>query len=289
MLRSRWSSRAVAMLASSAIGIAQGPDRPPRLPRELRGAWVATVANIDWPSRKGLSTAQQQKELTRILDRARSIRLNALIFQVRPSCDAFYPSPLEPWSEWLTGTQGEAPEPAWDPLQFAIDGCHERGMELHAWFNPFRAHHLRSQSRSSSDHVVVRHPQWIASYGTQLWLDPGIPEARDHSQRVVLDVVRRYDIDAVHLDDYFYPYPENDKAFPDGLTYRAYQQRDGRLSLADWRRSNVDTFVSDLHSGSDAPSPGCNSASARSASPDRASLRASRPASTSTPSCTPTR
>lgn len=216
----------------------------PAAPREFRAAWVATVDNIDWPSRPGLPVDRQRAELDEILDTALAMRLNALILQVRPACDALYPTSLEPWSEWLTGRQGRAPSPAWDPLAHAIAGAQQRGLELHVWFNPFRAKHRAAESPIVPDHPAR---DWMVEYGEELWLDPGIAAARAHSLRVILDVVERYDVDGVHVDDYFYPYPVGGKEFPDDASYAAYRRGGGALSRSDWRRSNVDAFVQTLH------------------------------------------
>lgn len=224
---------------------------PPRVMREIRGVWVASVGNIDWPSTNGLSTAQQKAELVALLDFAVKLKLNTIILQVRPSCDALYPSSLEPWSEYLTGTMGRAPEPYYDPLAFAIQEAHRRGLELHAWFNPYRARHLRAKSPVSSNHISRTHPEWVRHYGNSLWLDPGEKGVQQYSLRVTLDVVRRYDIDGVHLDDYFYPYKEQDSAgkdleFPDEASWRRFGAG-GRLSRDDWRRENVNAFVHELY------------------------------------------
>jgi len=221
---------------------------PPKLMREFRAAWVATVANIDWPSSKGLTTAEQKAELLAILDRAAQLRLNAIIFQVRPACDALYASELEPWSEFLTGTMGKAPQPYYDPLALAVEEAHKRGLELHAWFNPYRAGHSSSKSPVPANHVSREHPQWVRRYGSQLWLDPGEKEVQDYSLRVVMEVVRSYNIDGVHFDDYFYPYPEKDGRgqvipFPDSSSWRRYKEAGGRLGREDWRRENVNLFV----------------------------------------------
>ncbi|GAC1649025.1 MAG: hypothetical protein NVS4B3_05450 [Gemmatimonadaceae bacterium] len=226
--------------------------RPPRAERELRGVWVATVGNIDWPSRAGLSTADQQRELVALFDRATALHFNAVILQVRPAADALYASSLEPWSEYLTGRQGLAPEPFYDPLAFAIDEAHKRGLELHAWFNPYRARHPSSKSPAAASHISRRHAELVHAYGrNQLWMDPGEPAVRRHSLRVVLDVVQRYDVDGVHIDDYFYPYPEpgpgGDLPFPDGRSWRRYRRRGGHLPRDAWRRANVDDFVRELY------------------------------------------
>jgi uncharacterized lipoprotein YddW (UPF0748 family) len=206
---------------------------------------------MDWPSRPGLSSEAQQAELLRILDRVQQLRMNLVILQVRPSGDALYPSPYEPWSAYLTGEMGKAPEPYYDPLAFAVEEAHKRGLELHAWFNPYRARHPSARGEASPLHISKAKPQLVRTYGTHLWMDPGEPEVQEHSLRVILDVVQRYDIDGVHIDDYFYPYREykNGKLidFPDEPSWTRYQQFGGSLTRADWRRHNVDTFVQRLH------------------------------------------
>ena len=231
-----------------------GLPMPPPIPREFRAAWVATVANIDWPSRKGLSSAAQQAEIRTLLDRAVSLKLNAIILQVRPCADALYPSELEPWSEYLSGVQGQAPVPFYDPLALWISEAHARGLELHAWFNPFRARQGDAKSAPSSSHVSQSRPQWVRTYGNQLWIDPGDPAAAAHSVAVMLDVLTRYDVDGMHLDDYFYPYPvalgddpKIDIDFPDQVTWQRYVNNGGPLTRDDWRRSNVDALVQHLN------------------------------------------
>lgn len=219
--------------------------RVPEPPRELRAIWITTVNNACWPSRPGLSPDQQKKELLAILDAAAQLRLNAVILQVRPACDAFYASELEPWSEYLTGVSGRAPEPFYDPLVFAIEEAHKRGLELHAWFNPFRARHHSSTSEPSPKHIIRTRPELVRKYGKYLWLDPGEPAARAHSLRVVMDVVTRYDVDGIVFDDYFYSYPEpgpdgRKLDFPD---YTTWQRYGAGLSRADWRRENVNSFI----------------------------------------------
>lgn len=253
-------SLAFLLVASCAgpapvIEPAATPDPPlPAVQREFRGAWIATVANIDWPSRQGLSTVEQQAELRTLLDRAVAVGLNAVILQVRPAADALYPSPIEPWSEYLSGQMGVAPDPYYDPLSFAVEEAHVRGLELHAWFNPFRARHRTATTPASEDHVSVARPDLVKSYGDQLWLNPGDERAREYSLSVILDVVNRYDIDGVHLDDYFYPYRISDAGgteidFPDDSTWAAAGESGFIGSRSDWRRSNVDRFVDDLYSG----------------------------------------
>ncbi len=231
--------------------ISSSADSPPPIAREFRGVWVATVANIDWPSKPGLSTAEQRSELVTLLDRAAELHLNAVIFQVRPAADALYKSELEPWSEFLTGEMGTAPEPFYDPLAFAIDEAHRRGLELHAWFNPFRARHPSEKGNVSPSHISQTQPEIVRTYGKHLWLDPGEPLAREHSLAVMLDVVRRYDIDGVHLDDYFYPYAIKDDdgqevPFPDEESWQKRSEKN--IARNDWRRQNVDQLIQQLYS-----------------------------------------
>ncbi len=221
---------------------------PPPITREFRGVWIATVANIDWPSRPGLSTWEQQAELLAILNKAVALRMNAVVFQVRPQADALYSSTYEPWSPFITGEMGRAPEPFYDPLAFAVREAHARGLELHAWFNPYRALFPGSPGSTSPSHVSRERPDLVRKYAKSFWLDPGDSAVVSRSIRAVVDVVRRYDVDGVHIDDYFYPYPEDDAAgraldFPDATTWAAYARSGGKLSRADWRRSNVDAFV----------------------------------------------
>jgi uncharacterized lipoprotein YddW (UPF0748 family) len=246
---------ASALFSLGLLG-AQAPA-PPDPPREFRGVWIATVDNIDWPSKPGLPADAARAELDALFDRAQSLRLNAVVLQVRPMCDALYPSELEPWSEWLTGTMGIAPKPSWDPLAHAVEAAHARGLELHAWFNPFRARHNEARSPLARDHVARRQPRLVVEYGDQLWMDPGEPRAREHSLRVIRDVVRRYDVDGVHLDDYFYPYPVDKAPFPDDASYARYKRGGGELARADWRRANVDAFVQALYREVKAEKPWC--------------------------------
>jgi len=223
---------------------AQG--RPTQRPeREFRAAWIATVANIDFPTRKTLTVEEQRAELLRALELAESLKLNAVVFQVRPQCDALYKSDIEPWSEFLTGEMGRA-QP-FDPLAFIVAEAHKRGILVHAWFNPYRALHP-SATTVSANHISKRRPDLVRKYGNFLWLDPSDREVQRHSLNVIRDVVRRYDIDGVHFDDYFYPYPETDAGgarieFPDEDNWRKYKNQGGRLSRDDWRRKNVDDFI----------------------------------------------
>ena len=223
----------------------QASDRIPEPPREFRGVWVATVHNIDWPRARGETTAKQQASLRELMDRAAALRLNAVVFQVRPAGDALYASDLEPWSEFLTGAQGRAPKPLWDPLEFAVHEAHARGLQLHAWFNPYRAVPKEPFGPRAKSHVTST-TDWIVSHGKQKWMDPGHPAARAHSLAVIQDVTKRYDIDGVHLDDYFYPYPVQGVKFRDEASYAAYQQRGGALNKSDWRRDNVNKLVAEL-------------------------------------------
>lgn len=253
--------------AAAALGPAVPAWRPapvegvrvPRVQREFRGVWVATVGNMDWPSRNNLSTAEAQQELLRILDAARDHGLNAVIFQIRPMADAFYASDLEPWSDYLTGASGVAPDPFWDPLQFAIEQAHARGLELHAWFNPFRAGFVAKRAPLSTRHVTRRRPELVRRYGRHWWMDPGEPAARQLALNVMVDVAQRYDVDGIHIDDYFYPYQERDARgriipFPDDATWSRYGRASG-MNRNDWRRSNVDAFVETLYAAVRAVNP----------------------------------
>jgi uncharacterized lipoprotein YddW (UPF0748 family) len=213
--------------------------------RELRAAWIATVANIDWPSKPGLPAIQQQQEFISLIDELKSMGCNAVIVQVRPSADALYASELEPWSRYLTGRQGEPPFPFYDPLTFMVDECHKRNMEFHAWFNPFRALVDSRNNINPSTHVTRRHPDWVINYDGKSYLDPGNPQAREYVTRIIMDVVNRYDIDAVHLDDYFYPYRSGTLQFPDNKSYNDY--RGSFTNRDDWRRNNVSLFIGVLN------------------------------------------
>ena len=252
-----------ALMITGCRSLGMGLDRAaeaetlPPVPREFRAAWIATVANIDWPSEPGLSVAEQKAELRRMLDQAAALNLNAVIFQVRPHTDALYDSEHEPWSAYLTGQQGRAPAPAYDPLAFAVREAHVRGLELHAWFNPFRAGHPADTSARAPNHIRRTNPELVVEVGDYLWLDPGWPAARAHSRRVILDVVQRYDIDGVHFDDYFYPYPSyaNDADFPDDASWAEARANGTTLPRADWRRQNVNRFVEGLYAEIKAAKP----------------------------------
>jgi uncharacterized lipoprotein YddW (UPF0748 family) len=207
---------------------------------EFRAAWIATVDNIDWPTRGNYDTEKQKQEFIDLLDMHKKNGMNAVIVQVRPATDAFYPSQYEPWSEWLTGKQGRPPSPYYDPLEFMVSETHKRGMEFHAWCNPYRAEHSIGRSSIATSHITRLFPKWFLSYGGKRYFDPGNPEAQKHVVNVIRDIVKRYDIDGMHFDDYFYPYRVAGKEFPDDLSYK---NSGSELSKDDWRRSNVDSII----------------------------------------------
>ena len=243
---------AAGMPGCSSVAPTAQLAEPPEAPREFRAAWIASVANIDWPSRPGLPVEIQKDEARRLVRVAREVGLNALILQVRPAADALYASPLEPWSEYLTGEQGRAPDPWYDPLAYWIAEAHRAGIELHAWFNPYRARHSSARGPLAASHVAHAHPASVRSYGDMLWMDPGDPASADFAIAAILDVVRRYDVDGVHVDDYFYPYPiatpdGTELPFPDDAPWAEYSASGGALSRAAWRRANVDAFVARLY------------------------------------------
>ncbi|WP_294323938.1 family 10 glycosylhydrolase [uncultured Chryseobacterium sp.] len=221
----------------------------PEIRREFRGAWIASVANINWPSRNNLSVEQQKAEAIAMLDMLRENNFNAVIFQARPSADALYTSNLEPWSYFLTGQTGVAPYPNYDPLQFWTEEAHKRGLELHVWLNPYRAHHSNGGSPNSLSMVNKLSDIVIRLKNGMYWFDPADPKTQGHVSNVVKDIVKRYDIDAVHFDDYFYPYATYNKGadFPDNKTWSAYVSSGGTLSRADWRRDNVNKFVERIY------------------------------------------
>ncbi|QJD95331.1 family 10 glycosylhydrolase [Mucilaginibacter robiniae] len=212
--------------------------------REFRGVWVATVTNVDWPSRPGLPAERQQQELTNILNYHQQTGINAIMLQVRPAADAFYAKSREPWSKWLSGHQGQAPSIAYDPLEFAITEAHKRGMELHAWFNPYRATMDGNFAALSPQHVTKLHPDWFFIYGGRKLFNPGLPEVRAYIVQVILDVVDNYDVDGIHMDDYFYPYPIAGQHINDAATYAQYGS--GFDNIKDWRRNNVDLLIHSL-------------------------------------------
>lgn len=212
----------------------------PHRPSALRGVWVSTVYNLDWPSAGSYGNQEKQKqEYVRMLDELQDMGMNAVFVQVRPAGDALYPSSLVPWSKYLTGTQGK--DPGYDPVAFMIEETHRRGMQFHAWFNPFRATTEAKTETLAANSVVKKYPQWIVNSSNKLYINPGIPEARQHIIATIMEVVNRYDIDGVHLDDYFYP---SNGTFPDDATYRAYGNGFG--DKAEWRRYNINQFVQQL-------------------------------------------
>jgi uncharacterized lipoprotein YddW (UPF0748 family) len=211
---------------------------------EFRGVWVASVTNIDWPSASNLNADSQKVEFIKLLDMHQANGINAMIVQIRPATDAFYPSPYEPWSEWLTGKQGQPPVPYYDPLQFMITETHKRGMEFHAWMNPYRAEFSVGKSSIAATHITKLHPNWFLAYGDKKYFDPGNKQVQQFVTQVVKDVVSRYNVDAIHFDDYFYPYRIAGKEFPDKETYAQYGN--GR-SKDDWRRSNTDSIIAMLY------------------------------------------
>jgi uncharacterized lipoprotein YddW (UPF0748 family) len=212
--------------------------------REFRAAWIATVSNIDWPSKPGLPSQNQQEEFSKRLDQLQALGCNAVVVQIRPASDAFYKSPYEPWSRFLTGRQGQPPFPNYDPLEFMIEEAHKRNMEFHAWFNPFRALTDAKKNPNPADHVTRRHPDWVVVHGGKGILNPGLPQVREYVINVITDVVKRYDIDGIHIDDYFYPYTIAGVEFNDAAAYNKYKEQ--FTNKGDWRRNNVNLFISTL-------------------------------------------
>ncbi|MCJ1679578.1 family 10 glycosylhydrolase [Streptomyces sp. APSN-46.1] len=232
------AARGAARRAAPARGAAGGRSAAP----EFRGMWIASVENLDWPSEPGLPAAAQRAELTDLLDTAVRRRLNAVILQVRPTADSMWPAAWEPWSQWLTGEQGR--DPGWDPLGTAVAEAHARGLELHAWFNPYRVAQHTDPDLLDPGHPARRNPHWTVEYGGKTYYNPGLPEVRAFVQEAMLDAVSRYAVDGVHWDDYFYPYPVEDEYFDDD---EAYEEYGGSFpSRAAWRRDNIDTLVSEM-------------------------------------------
>jgi len=210
---------------------------------EFRAVWIATVDNIDWPSKDSRNPESQRADFIRQLDMHQRNGMNAVIVQVRPAADAFYPSQYEPWSQWLTGVQGQPPSPFYDPLQFMIEEAHKRGMEFHAWLNPYRANFNINSASIASNHITRLHPEWFLTYGDKKYFDPANKDAQQFVVNVVRDIVKRYNVDAIHMDDYFYPYRIAGKEFPDAASY---SRSGSKLNKEDWRRSNVDTIIRKL-------------------------------------------
>ncbi len=209
--------------------------------REMRGVWVATVNNIDFPKTATINGVAQKEQWKKMVEKLKEIGINAVFVQVRPAADAFYNSELVPWSQYLTGKQGIAPEPFYDPLEYMIQVAHDAGMDFHAWINPYRASMNLDTLGLSNQHVFYRNRNWLVEYGGKLYLNPGMPEVRNHIIKVVEEIAEKYNIDGIHMDDYFYPYPVKDKAFPDSLQYQQYGAPYG--SLQDWRRNNNDQLI----------------------------------------------
>ncbi|MCM4169060.1 hypothetical protein KCTC52924_00175 [Arenibacter antarcticus] len=238
----------IATTSTNKKAVKWDPKTPYNI-EEFRAAWVATVANINWPSSPGLPVDEQQKEALKLLDFLEEHNFNAVIFQVRPQADALYKSNLEPWSYYLTGKQGSAPETDYDPLQFWIQAAHERGLELHAWLNPYRAHHTAGGEISDKS-IIKTNPELVVGLENGMyWMDPSLKGTQDHSLAVVMDIVNRYEVDGIHFDDYFYPYDSynNGKDFPDDVSWQAYLDSDGKLSRSDWRRNSVNTFIKNVY------------------------------------------
>jgi uncharacterized lipoprotein YddW (UPF0748 family) len=236
------------IIAFSFILLALGVRAKKHSPiREMRAVWVATVDNIDWPSEPGLSVEVQKQEMIALLNQHKKNGMNAIVFQIRPATDAFYQSDYEPWSQWLSGEQAVAPEPFYDPLQFAIEECHKRAMELHAWMNPYRAVFLYKQTKTDPNHITNQHPEWFLNYGKHKYFNPALQETRDYVSKIVGDVVRRYDVDAIHFDDYFYPYKISGQPFPDSLSFIAKGGEFFPDRIDDWRRDNVSRVIKQIH------------------------------------------
>ncbi|MDO9633874.1 MAG: family 10 glycosylhydrolase [Paludibacter sp.] len=211
--------------------------------REMRAVWIATVENIDWPSKRH-SAREQQEEMRKMLDDLEKNNINTIVFQARPTADALYLSTLEPWSKYLTGVQGKQPEPYYDPLQFIIEEAHKRFMEVHVWLNPYRVLNGGGLNSLSKNHIYHTQKNIIVEYGGKYYFDPGLDETRQFLNNVVKDIVERYDIDAIHMDDYFYPYPVRGKEFPDQESFKKYPR--SYTNKADWRRNNVDMVIAEL-------------------------------------------
>ena len=212
--------------------------------REFRGAWIATVANIDWPTNRNATSGQKIAELVQIFDKLKEANINAVFFQVRTECDALYKSKYEPWSYWLTNEQGTEPNPYFDPLEFAISEAHSRGMELHAWFNPYRAVKDTGDYKIFYQHISQIHPDWILSFGSYKMLDPGNPEVQNYILNVIVDVLTRYDVDGIHFDDYFYPYSPKITT-EDSLTFQRFNR--GFNNIDDWRRDNINSLMKRIY------------------------------------------
>lgn len=215
------------------------------LKREFRGVWVATVVNIDWPGSGTDTVKKQQEDFIKILDFYRKLNFNAVILQVRTAGDALYPSQRVPWSRFLTGKEGEAPKPYYDPLEWMIEETHKRGFEFHAWLNPYRATFDLNTALLSPEHDYFTHPEWMIKYGKKYYYNPGLPEVREHLLAVMEEVIQNYDIDAVHFDDYFYPYKIKGEVFEDSEAFKRYGK--AQQTPEDWRRENINTLIRRIH------------------------------------------
>lgn len=212
---------------------------------EFRGVWIATVVNIDWPKNAKDNPEKQKTDFLEILDFYQNLNFNAAIVQIRTAGDAFYPSDYAPWSKYLTGTEGDAPQSFDNPLNWMITETHKRGMEFHAWLNPYRATFDLDTLALSKEHDFYQHPDWMLKYGTKYYYNPGLPEVQQKLTNVIKEVVANYDVDAIHFDDYFYPYKIKDEIFNDSSVFQTYGLQ--HQSLEDWRRSNVDSLVKKVH------------------------------------------
>jgi len=234
----------IVLISVTLSALAQNELTPKR---EFRAAWIATVENIDWPSNSRIGSDAQKKEYIEMIDKLQAAGLNTLIVQVRPASDAFYASEYEPWSQWLSGFQGIEPTPFYDPLQFMIEEAHKRNLEFHAWINPFRAVVNVEKTVVADNHISIVNPTYCFTYGKNMYLDPGIPAVRDHVVNVVTDIVKRYDVDGIHIDDYFYPYKIKDLDIPDSLSFLIYSGNFPKEAKDDWRRENINKFIQSLY------------------------------------------
>ena len=247
-----WSGvKTTSLLLLVTIWMSLGAQAQEAPKRELRGIWISTIQNLDWPPQKGLWKNAQKQAFIELLDQHQVAGINAVFVQIRPASDAFYRSKVEPWSEWLMGEQGK--KPWYDPLKFMIKEAHKRGMEFHAWFNPFRAIAAKGKDHISKKHISKTHPEWMVDYYKGTYINPGIPAARQYVVKLITDVARKYDLDGIHFDDYFYPYPVNGKAFEDDATYQQYGADFSNKS--DWRRANINSFIQTLNANLTAIKP----------------------------------
>ena len=249
-----WSKNIFFVIVYSCFALLSVHAQKELPKEEMRAVWLATVDNIDWPESPNLSADVQRSSFVKLLDLHKRNGINTVIVQIRPSSDAFYPSELEPWSQWLTGKQGLAPQPFYDPLEFMITETHKRGMEFHAWMNPYRAVFNIYNSSITPNHITRVHPEYFITYGDKKFFDPGNKESQQYVVEVVKDVVKRYAVDAIHFDDYFYPYPIAGKIFPDYTSYAKYGKG---MNRDDWRRSNTDSIINKVFTAIKKIKPGC--------------------------------